>query len=349
MWINFQVKNIVFLLCLVLLTFLGLLLGRTYDAIYGVSGVPADGVYAQITVSPGMTLQEVARLLADSGVVGSAEEFIFAAEFQDLDERVQAGRYVLSYGKTNQQILRDLTNNGATALLVTLPEGATARRMASILKREIGLDSAAFMKSVFDSVLLKKYGIEAPSFEGFLFPDSYHFTRDMDPAWIIDMMVRRFFTIFDDSLQNRALQLGLSLNEAVTLASIIQGEMTLESEAPLISAVYHNRLKQGMKLQADPTIQYIIKNGPRRLYKGDLSIESPYNTYLHGGLPPGPVCNPGKTALRAALYPADKPYLYMVARGDGSHAFNVDFESHLKDKTRLDRIRRELAKDSKNG
>ncbi len=344
-----QARDLVALLSLVLLTLTALFLARTYDALYGGGRERGNAVYADITVTPGMTLQEIARLLADAGVISSVDDFIFAAEFRGLAERIQAGRYVLPCGSSNQRLLRDLTENGAAALLVTLPEGATARKMASILKREIGLDSAAFMEAVRDSALLKKYGIEAPTLEGFLFPDSYHFTRNMSPAWVIDMMVRRFFEVFDDSMRARAEQLGLSLNEAVTLASIIQGEMTLKSEAPLISAVYHNRLKRGMRLQADPTIQYIIKNGPRRLYKGDLNIKSPYNTYLHKGLPPGPVCNPGKTALRAALHPADEPYLYMVARGDGSHAFNVDFESHLKDKTRLDRIRREWEKTRKNG
>lgn len=316
-----------------------LFLGRTYNAVNGRGETPAQNICVAVTISPGATLQEVAGLLSDTGVIPSADEFVFVAEFLHLDQRIQAGDYVLPYGESNRRLLSRLTDAGAEARLVTVPEGYTSRQIAALLHRAIGLDSAAFITAVQDTSLLKKYGIEAPSFEGFLFPDSYHFTRNMTPTWVIDMMVRRFFEVFDESLRQRASKLGFSLTEAVTLASIIEGEMRIPSEAGRISAVYHNRLKRGMRLQADPTIQYIIKNGPRRLYNGDLAIKSPYNTYLYAGLPPGPVCNPGKTALKAALYPAEEPYLYMVARGDGSHAFNVDFKNHLQDKARLDSIR----------
>jgi len=126
------------------------------------------------------------------------------------------------------------------------------------------------------------------------------------------------------------------------MASIIQGEVKVMGEAPLVSSVYHNRLKAGMLLQADPTIQYIITDAPRRLTNGDLSIDSPYNTYLHQGLPPGPIDNPGLQAMLAALYPADSKYLYFVARGDGSHAFNEDENGHARDKERLEQIRKQV-------
>lgn len=139
--------------------------------------------------------------------------------------------------------------------------------------------------------------------------------------------------------------MGFTQTQIVTIASIIEGEMLHKSEAPLISAVYHNRLKKRMPLQADPTIQYIIKGAPRRLFRSDLAKESPYNTYLHRGLPPGPVCNPGETSLNAALYPASESYLFMVSTGDGYHAFNYTFEDHIRDKARLDSLRQALAQD----
>ena len=138
------------------------------------------------------------------------------------------------------------------------------------------------------------------------------------------------------------------MSQAVTLASIIQGEVMQWDEASLISAVYHNRLKRRMPLEADPTIQYIISDGPRRLLKDDLKIDSPYNTYRYRGLPPGPINNPGKRAIIAALYPADVDYLYFVAQGDGSHSFNSTHDGHIRDKRKLSRLRR-LVTNRKNG
>jgi UPF0755 protein len=155
-------------------------------------------------------------------------------------------------------------------------------------------------------------------------------------------MVHQFFVVFNDSLKQKLDKVGLNLHQAVTLASIIQGEVMLTEEAPFVSAVYHNRLKKRIPLAADPTVQYLLPDGPRRLFKRDLEIDSPYNTYKHLGLPPGPVNNPGRMALGAAVEPAGVDYLYFVARGDGSHAFNQTHDGHLRDKQKLQQVRREL-------
>jgi UPF0755 protein len=203
------------------------------------------------------------------------------------------------------------------------------------------------MKAVRDTALLNRYGIKAPSFEGFLFPDSYSLFHEMKPSWVVQRMVRRFFQMYDAQHMARAASLGLTMAQAITLASIIEGEVKIAEEGPLISAVYYNRLKKRMLLQADPTIQYILAD-KRRLYRSDLTIDSPYNTYVHPGLPPGPVCNPGELAIESALSPAPVPYIFMVSQGDGSHAFNTTLADHLRSKVKLDSLREIVARNSRN-
>ncbi len=275
-----------------ILGLLGALALKVYLAVYGPNESSARGEFAEISITPGMTLQEVALNLQDRGLISSAREFLFSARFLLLDRTVQAGMYPLPYGESNAQLLYRLNHAGANAQHVTIPEGLTCREIASLLRREIDLDSGAFMQAVYDTVLLQRFQIAAPSFEGFLFPDSYNFYYDMRPSWVIQQMVRKFFQVADSVFVNRAAAAGLTLTQAVTLASIIEGEMHNREEASLISAVYHNRLRKKMLLQADPTIQYVIPGPRRRLHRSDLQVNSPYNTYLHPGLPPGPVCRP---------------------------------------------------------
>jgi UPF0755 protein len=297
-----------------------------------------------VFIKPGMSLQTAAETLKGNGIVSDKNDFIFTAKFLSLEQRIQAGQYALSQDQTNLSLLSAMTGTGQAKTLVTIPEGFTNKQIAGILRMKVGLDSAAFMDACEDTILLKKYEIDAPSFEGFLFPDTYYLYSFIEPAQVIDILVNRFKQVFNIDMQHRAAEWSLTVTETVSLASIIQGEMVQSSEASLIASVYHNRLRRSMRLQADPTIQYIIPNGPRRLFNGDLAIDSPYNTYLYRGLPPGPVCNPGEIALEAALNPSQDSYLYMVSTGDGYHAFNESFRDHLRDKARLDSIRTALTR-----
>jgi len=324
----------------VLMAILGV---RCYRALYKLNPARSRGEFAEVSIKPGMSVRTTGELLEVLGVVDHAADFVFSARFLLLDHRIQAAEYALPYGKSNVDILERLVHGVTGSTYITIPEGYTSRQIASLLQETIGMDSAWFMQVVEDTALIAQYGLDAPSFAGFLFPDSYDFYRVMKPSWIIHRMVKRFFEIFDTTHQAQAAELGFTLTEIVTLASIIEGEMLYKSEAPLISAVYHNRLKRRMLPQADPTIQYLIPGGPRRLYRSDLTIKSPYNTYIHRGLPPGPVCNPGRTTLIAALNPAPEPYLFMVSSGDGYHAFNTSFIDHIRDKARLDSLRQALA------
>ena len=176
--------------------------------------------------------------------------------------------------------------------------------------------------------ILEKYNINAKTLEGYLYPNTYYIYHDASPEEIIDILLQEFWTQFDKNLRDRAIQLGFSVHEVVTLASIIEGEAMLDSERKTISSVYHNRLKINMKLQADPTIQYIIPGPPKALSNRDLRIKSDYNTYQNYGLPPGPINNPGIKSIEAALYPLDTNFLFFVAQGDGSHAFTTNEKDH---------------------
>jgi UPF0755 protein len=205
------------------------------------------------------------------------------------------------------------------------------------------MDSADFAACVSDSQYVREMGLDGPSFEGYLFPDTYYIATGTDPRRVISRMVANFRNHAPKDMEVRAARMGLTSHEILTLASIVQWETFQPSEAPLIASVYLNRLKKGMPLQADPTVSYALGKGPARLYYSDLQVDSPYNTYRNPGLPPGPIDNPGVPAIQATLNPATTNYLFFVARGDGTHSFSVSFTDHLTAKQQLDKLRRDTA------
>jgi UPF0755 protein len=343
---TFHSKQILVILVLAALALI-YLVGRTYVGIYGENYAPTKDEFAEVSISPGMSVQAVAGMLKQRGIIENPRDFVLSARLLLLDHRIQAGEYPLPYGRSNAELLDRLIHAGSNALQVTIPEGYTSYQIAGLLQHHIGLDSAQFMQAVRDTAMLAQYGLKAPSFEGFLFPDSYSLYRNMKPSWVLQRLVHRFFQVYDAEHMSKAARLGLTMTQAISLASIIEGEIKIAAEGPLISAVYYNRLKRHMLLQADPTIQYILADR-RRLYRSDLTIDSPYNTYLHPGLPPGPVCNPGKLAIESALTPANVPYIFMVSQGDGSHAFNTTLADHLKSKEKLDSLRQVVAETNRS-
>jgi len=298
-----------------------------------------------ITIERGMSLRTISEILARRRLVKSATALRLAARISGIERRLLPGDYSLPHGLTNAQIIRLLKQPMIRSREVTIPESLTSCNIAGILQHSIGCDSTDFMSVCEDSEFAWQLGVPAPRLEGYLFPDTYEFYFGAPPRAAAEKMVKRFFELVDSSFQARMLRAGMTLHQTTTLASIIEGEVQLASEAPLVSAVYHNRLKKRMALEADPTIQYIISDGPRRLRRSDLLICSPYNTYLNSGLPPGPINNPGFRSLQAAIEPAQVDYLYFVSQGDGSHAFNKDYSGHLKSKQKLDELRRELERE----
>lgn len=300
-----------------------------------------------IIIPKGVGVVKITQLLLQQKAVQNGWSFRVAAKVLGVENKLKHGKFLIPKRSNNVQILRLLKAGRPFEELITIPEGVTSRKIASILHRRVNMDSVAFMRVVQDSAFAHQLGIEANSLEGYLFPNTYRFYWEIEPRVAAKIMVEEFFRQLPDSAEARARKMGFTLHQMVTLASIIEGEAVVDSERTIISAVYHNRLRKGILLQADPTIQFIIPDGPRRLLKADLQIDSPYNTYKYPGLPPGPINNPGKKSIEAALAPAEVPYLYFVARGDGSHVFSASYSQHRRAKRAFDRIRREVERKQK--
>jgi len=302
--------------------------------------LPAGTDFIEIAVEPGMTPSEMADLLQDRGVIRNGSSFLWGGKLIGVTRKLQAGLYGFTGTQNNYRVLMKLYRGEIIAQRVTFPEGTRITKIASILKSHFDIDSTYFVDLAMHSALYQEYDLPVQSLEGYLYPDTYHFSPNVTAVEVIDRMISRFFEIFSDSLFERTREIGSTLHKVITMASIVEGEAAIDTERADIAALYYNRLKKRMMLQADPTIQYIIPDGPRRLLKKDLLVESPYNTYKKWGLPPGPVNNPGIRSILAVLYPSDAEYLYMVANGDGSHTFSCTLKDHLKAKRKFDRLRK---------
>ncbi|MDA9716467.1 endolytic transglycosylase MltG [Candidatus Marinimicrobia bacterium] len=280
-----------------------------------------------ITIEKGMSLNSVSNLLLENEIIVNQNIFKLKVITRGLASKIPTGRFSID-GKISDAILIDLIfNKGPIKLKLTIPEGSQSKNLFKDINTLLNTDYD-FNKYFNSTEILEQYQVDASSLEGYLYPDTYYLYHDSSPEIIIDLLLSEFWKKFDKNLQDRANQLGFSVHEVVTLASIIEGEAMLDSERSTISSVYHNRLKINMKLQADPTIQYIIPGPPKTLSNRDLRIKSDYNTYQNYGLPPGPINNPGIASIKAALYPEDTNFLFFVAQGDGSHAFTTNEKDH---------------------
>ena len=296
----------------------------------------------KIEVSRGASLLEVAQQLYDKNVIDATKPFILAAQLMGYEKSIRAGVFLLVDVTSNYKIIHQLVNSKPIVHRLTLPEGLRLEQIADIVHEELGTEYDDFLSLCFNRRFIHSLGLDIPSLEGFLTPETYYLHEGENAENVIRTMVNQYHQVFTDSLKSGARERDMTDLEVVTLASIIEGEAIHDSERSIISAVYHNRLKKGMRLQADPTIQYIIKDGPRRLLKKDLEIDSPYNTYLNSGLPAGPINNPGKGSIIAAVYPADVDYLFFVATGDGYHTFTNTEKEHRKAKRKLQAHRRKV-------
>lgn len=292
-----------------------------------------------ITVSRGMTFKQVVDSLESQGILRSRTLFELAAKVLDVSEKVYVGKYYFRSGVSNHQILEDIgTGKSALRIPVTLSEGLRIASYAGILQRELGIDSARFHELATDPMVVRSLGVEDNSLEGYLLPETYVFSWQTDEGQVLERIVEEFKNFYNDSLKVREEELGMTTKKLLTLASIVEGEAIFDEERPIIAGVYYNRLRKRMRLEADPTIQFIIEDGPRRLRHRDLQIPSPYNTYRNYGLPPGPINNPGRASILATLYPAQHDYLFFVTDGKGGHIFSRNYSEHRRAVTRYRRI-----------
>jgi UPF0755 protein len=299
----------------------------------------AEDESLHVTIEQGDSMTRIIRRLDEAKVIEDGTGLLILAKLSGKDREIQAGRYSFEEGITLYSIFSKLIRGDVTLREVTVPEGLTIRQIAGILNRQIQIDSLEFVRLATDEEFTPSMGIAASNLEGYLFPDTYRLSWSTTPEKVAQVMVEQFRKTFTDSLMRRSQEISFSLAQAVTLASMVEAEAKDGNERDLISAVYHNRLKRGMLLQCDPTVIYALPELDRPLLLKDLEVDSPYNTYRHPGLPPGPICNPGKASILAALYPADVNYLYFVATGEGSHIFSVTLAEHNLAKAKVKRAR----------
>ena len=296
----------------------------------------------EINIPKGVSLSQIGNILKEESIISNKRTFTMAVKSLGHEKNIPAGTYVLHNALNNRAIINQLVYGVPSLKSITVLEGWTIYQIANELEKELNISKKTFLRLCNDQRVIKLFNLEGNSLEGYLFPDTYTFAEGVDPYLVLTRMVNEFINNITKSMEVQAQELNMSLLEVITLASIIEGEAIYDSERAIISAVYHNRLKRGIKLQADPTIQYIIDDGPRRLLNDDLKIESKYNTYLYKGLPPGPINNPGKESIIAALYPGVNEYLYFVARGDGYHTFSTNEKDHNKAKKKFQEVRRRV-------
>jgi len=296
--------------------------------------MPSDPVV--LVFEPGMTPYEIAWKLQEAEVIDSARALIMVARLTRTDRAFQAGRYHFQGGQDNLEVLSTLTNGETAREFVTIPEGLRAHDVAGIVAREAEVDSAHFMVLVNDSLFIAEVmpadgdGFRPSTLDGYLLPETYNIWYRMPAEEVVILMVGQFLDLWMSDLSQSATALGLTRHEVVTFASIIEREAASADERPLISAVFHNRLERGMRLESCATVLYALGRYKRRLFQRDLEVESPYNTYRNRGLPPGPIANAGAASLRAVVSPAESNYLYFVARGDGTHTFSRTYADHLR-------------------
>jgi UPF0755 protein len=305
-----------------------LLISATMAVVIFVLPGPTHTGPVVLGIAEGERFASIADQLARLGVVRSALGLRVLARVTGRDRDVAWGDYLLEPPLSPWAVLERLARPPDPLGQVTIPEGLTVDETVDLLVAHGHGTRDAFEVVLRDPAFLTRAALPATGAEGYLFPDTYVFPSTLTPERIVQLMLARFRTQLDGALLARGRARGLSPHQLVTLASLVEEETTLAAEQRLVSAVFHNRLRLGMRLQSDPTVLYGRPPGDRRITRADLQRPTPYNTYVIDGLPPGPIANPGRGALEAAADPADTDALYFVARGDGSHEFTATLPAH---------------------
>lgn len=283
-----------------------------------------------VDIPPGTPFTQVSHILHENHLIGPEWFFTLLGRVQRVDRKIIPGEYELHAGMRPTELLKKLVKGEVYQYAITIPEGYTVLQIANILDERNLVSKQDILRLARDPVFIRSLNVQAPTLEGYLFPDTYHFSRYTPPESIIRTFVNRFHEMVTSDFKDRARIMGMTLREVLTLASVVEKETGLAAERPLVSGVFHNRLRRGIPLQSDPTVIYALDSFDGNIRKADLSVNSPYNTYKVRGLPPGPIANPGLAAIHAALYPTQTDFVYFVARNDGSHEFSVTLADHNK-------------------
>lgn len=276
----------------------------------------------------GTGVRKAAVELKSRGIISSAGLFVLYARLSGEGGKLQAGTYRLDNGMSPRTILHKMATGDVYRLLFAVPEGYSVYQVAELLEQKGLLGKNDFLSACFDRSFLARIGIPSGSVEGYLFPGTYDLVGKNSGRDVVAEMVEQFLKVQASRFDERVKSSGMSWPQVLTIASMIEKEAMIPAERPLIASVFHNRIKKGMRLQSDPTAVYGIRAFAGKVTKSDILRRTPYNTYFIDGLPPGPIGNPGPEAIQAALNPARTPYLYFVAKNDGSHQFSATLESH---------------------
>ncbi len=302
----------------------------------------SDGPRVTVTIPAGATLDAAIDSLAASRVIDHPGTFRLYAKLRGLGGSLKSGVYLLHQDEAWSEVVAALERGRGVEQRFTVREGLRLSEIAEIAQRALGIPRDSLLDAAQDSALLAGLGLPptTPSAEGYLFPTTYLLPLHIGAHELVHVMTHQFVEQWSPEWQARLDSLNFSRHQLVTLASIVEAEARYDPDRPFISAVYHNRLKRGMRLEADPTVSYAYGRRLKRVYEKNLAVRSAYNTYLHSGLPPGPIGQPGRASLAAALYPADVPFLYFVAQPDGKHIFSTTFAEHEAAIARVKQLRR---------
>jgi UPF0755 protein len=283
---------------------------------------------AEVRVEQGEAFASVVRKLREQKVITNENLFSMWARLTGVEKKIHWGLYRFDAPLPPREVLNRMIMGKGVFQSVTIPEGLTVKEIADLLATLQIVDKEQFLAEAADPELLASLGLQDTGIEGYLFPNTYHFTPATPARDILFAMAEQFRKVFNPLLDQQSEEIELTPHEIITLASIIEKETGIEAERPLVSAVFYNRLKFHMPLQSDPTVIYGLKEFNGNLTKKDLQASNPYNTYRIPALPPGPICNPSLSSLKAALHPAQVPYLYFVSKNDGTHLFSETLEAH---------------------
>lgn len=304
-----------------------------------------DSTPLLFTITPGETAATIATRLERAGLIGDALLFRLLVRYRGVDGQLEAGDYQLRPNMSLEEIVDLLQHGRPSEATITIPEGWRAEEIAEMLEERELVEAEEFLRAVREGEFEYDFLSDRPegiSLEGYLFPDTYSIPPDCQTAQIIDMMLANFGRRFTPEMRQEAARGGMSIHEVLTIASLVEREARIPEERPIIASVYLNRLEAGWLLESDATAQYALgyQEGTGQWWKSPISlgemtqIDSPYNTYLYPGLPPGPICNPGLASIQAVINPAETDYMFLYHKGDGSHAFTKTYEEHLENQRR---------------